>query len=68
MEIKIKEQDLRTFCEEICFKLGLPKEHIYDLVDSLIFANLRGIDSHGIMRLPSYIRRLTAGGVKSIQK
>ena len=64
MEIKIKEQDLRTFCEEICFKLGLPKEHIYDLVDSLIFANLRGIDSHGIMRLPSYIRRLTAGGCK----
>lgn len=64
MEIKIKEQNLRKFCERICLKLGLSKEGTFDLVDSLISANLRGIDSHGIMRLPSYIRRLTEGGCK----
>ena len=62
MEIKIKEQDLRNFCEGICLKLGLSKEHTYDLVDSLVFANLRGVDSHGIMRLPSYFKRLKEGG------
>lgn len=64
MDSRIKEESLRKFCEEICFKIGLSKEHTYHLVDSLIFANLRGIDSHGIMRFPSYIRRLTGGGCK----
>ncbi len=68
MEIKIKDQDLRKFCEGICLKLGLSKEHTHDLVDSLVFANLRGIDSHGIMRLTSYIKRINEGGCKTNPK
>lgn len=64
MEVRIKETNLRNFCEKICLKLGLSKEDTFNFIDSLIFANLRGIDSHGIMRLPSYIRRLTEGGCK----
>jgi len=64
MEIKIKEQDLRKLCENICIKVGLSREDSFTITDSLIYANLRGIDSHGIMRFPSYLKRLEAGGTK----
>jgi len=64
MEIKIKEQELRKFCENICLKVGLSQKDTFTFVDSLLFANLRGIDSHGIMRFPPYIKRLVEGGAK----
>lgn len=64
MEIEIKEKELRKFCENICLKVGLSQEDTFTFVDSLIFANLRGIDSHGIMRFPPYIKRLVEGGAK----
>ena len=64
MEIKIKEQELRKFCENICLKVGLSQKDAFTFVDSLLFANLRGIDSHGIMRFPPYIKRLVEGGAK----
>jgi len=64
MEIKIKEQKLRKFCENICLKVGLSQKDAFTFVDSLLFANLRGIDSHGIMRFPPYIKRLVEGGAK----
>lgn len=31
------------------------------VADTLIDANLRGIDSHGVIRLPAYLRRIDAG-------
>lgn len=64
MEINIKEQELRKFCENICLKVGLSQEDTFTFVDSLIFANLRGIDSHGIIRFPPYVKRLVEGGAK----
>ncbi len=68
MEIKIEEQKLRIFCENILKKSGLPQEDAYIVADSLIFANLKGIDSHGIMRFPFYLERLKKGGTKANPK
>jgi len=68
MEIKLKEQKLRIFCENILKKSGLPSEDAFIVADSLIFANLRGIDSHGIMRFPFYLERLKKGGTKATPK
>lgn len=64
MVINIKEQELRKFCENICLKVSLPQKDAFTFVDSLLFANLRGIDSHGIMRFPPYVKRLVDGGAK----
>jgi LDH2 family malate/lactate/ureidoglycolate dehydrogenase len=64
MVINIKEQELRKFCENICLKVGLSQKDAFIFVDSLLFANLRGIDSHGIMRFPPYVKRLVDGGAK----
>jgi len=64
MDIKVGENDLRKYCENICVKLGLSQLDAFNLADSLIFANLRGIDSHGIMRFPSYVKRIIKGGCR----
>jgi len=65
MEIRIEEGNLRRFCENIFVKVGLSKEDALTVADSLIFANLRGVDSHGVIRFPFYVRRLKEGGTKT---
>jgi len=58
----ISECQLMEFCVQTLQKAGLPQEDAWTVADSLIAANLRGVDSHGVLRLPSYIRRLLDGG------
>lgn len=65
MEVKIEEAKLRRFCENILKKTGLSDKDACTVADSLLFANLRGIDSHGIMRFPFYVQRLKQGGTKT---
>jgi len=40
---------------------GLPPEEAYQVASALVWANLRGIDSHGIIRIPGYMMRLEKG-------
>jgi len=55
-------QKLRIWTEEIFRKLGVKEEDSAILTDSLIEANLRGIDTHGITRmLTVYAKRIRAG-------
>lgn len=44
------------FCAE-----GLSDEHARTVARVLIFANLRGMDTHGVLRVPSYVRFIHAG-------
>jgi len=68
MEIRINEAELRGFANGVLQKCGLAPKDGFTVADSLIFANLRGADSHGIARLPFYVRRLTDGGTKARPK
>src|SRR5262249_29264716 len=43
---------------------GLPAVEARLTAENLIFANLRGVDSHGVIRLKVYCDRLRAGGFK----
>ena len=52
---------LTTFCEKVLLHLDLSKEQAGVLAESLILADLRGITSHGIVRLPTYVQRIEAG-------
>ncbi len=65
MEIRIEQGGLRRFCENVLVKVGLSQEDAITVSDSLMFANLRGIDSHGVVRFPFYVRRLKEGGTKA---
>lgn len=52
-------------CSKSGVEAGLSEEDAFTASDSLVFANLRGIDSHGVVRLPAYVKRLEAGGAKA---
>ncbi len=65
MTIKIKSEILNHFCRNILLKAGLSKEDASTVVESLLFANLRGIDSHGIIRFPFYLKRVELKGTNS---
>ena len=49
---------LKDFCLNVVSKTELDKEDRGILVDTLIEANLRGVDTHGVIRLPVYIERI----------
>ncbi|MBI2946648.1 MAG: Ldh family oxidoreductase [Verrucomicrobia bacterium] len=49
-----------------CFeRLGVSALDARITAENLIFANLRGVDSHGVIRLKIYTDRLRAGGFKA---
>jgi len=57
-------EDLRAFCEECFIKVGVSEEHAKLIADHLITASLRGVDSHGIIRIPYYLEGIRMGYVK----
>ena len=52
---------LRAFVIDLTTRAGLSRSEAPILADSLIEADLRGIRTHGLLRLPIYIRRMEAG-------
>jgi LDH2 family malate/lactate/ureidoglycolate dehydrogenase len=52
---------LRAFCEEVFLSCGMPHEDASIVADSLVQANLRGVDSHGVARVGIYVKRLEMG-------
>ena len=54
-------EKLKDFSENILKKLGLKYEEARIISDILIAADLRGISSHGIARLPIYAKRIKLG-------
>jgi ureidoglycolate dehydrogenase (NAD+) len=44
-------------------KYGVPSNIAETITDVLMHANLRGVDSHGLLRVSHYIKRLKEGGI-----
>jgi len=61
---RFSPSDLLKFCEECFVKVGVPREYVQLIADHLITANLRGVDSHGVIRISYYIEGLEKGYVK----
>ncbi|MHB9097355.1 MAG: Ldh family oxidoreductase [Syntrophales bacterium] len=59
--VLIAEADLNDFGREILKKLDLPANEAGLVADCIVEADLRGVHSHGMIRLPVYVRRLQAG-------
>jgi LDH2 family malate/lactate/ureidoglycolate dehydrogenase len=60
-----REQVLRDFCRDLLAALGVPVKHAKLVGDSLVTANLRGVDSHGVHLLTTYVAQIQAGGVNT---
>jgi len=62
--IKVLAKEAQDFCVECFLKLGVPKHDAENIADHLALANLRGVDSHGIMRVPYYAEGIRKGLVQ----
>lgn len=58
----------KEFCKQVLIGHGLPDEDAQIVADSIIAANLRGLDSHGITRTGIYVERLKKNLVNPIAK
>ena len=58
-----RHDHLEWFCTRVLEKLGVPAEEAAITAKSLVVANLRGVDTHGVLRLPLYAARLKSGAM-----
>jgi len=56
--IKVNYFTLLSFVEEIFNKVGYSKEHSQIIAECICNAELRGIPSHGIIRIPNYLQQI----------
>lgn len=61
--MRVQEDDLRRLIEAKLEKAGLRPEHAARVADVLVYADLRGIHSHGAMRTEYYAERIVKGGM-----
>jgi LDH2 family malate/lactate/ureidoglycolate dehydrogenase len=57
--------DLHRFCVAALHALDVPPAHAGRVADCLVAANLHGVDTHGMARLPTYLRRLAQGAINA---
>jgi LDH2 family malate/lactate/ureidoglycolate dehydrogenase len=58
-------EELFGFGCRVLERLDVPPPHAREVAACLIKAELRGVDSHGLVRLPVYARRVKAGAVNA---
>lgn len=61
----VQLDDLRTFAVRLLEAGGFSSGEAEQTADLLIWANLRGIDSHGVLRIPRYIEMIEQGTMVS---
>src|SRR5687768_9946732 len=61
LNMTVDERSLSAFIVEVLSSTGMRIEDAAIVADVLTWANLRGVDSHGVARLPGYISEIAAG-------
>lgn len=56
-------ESLKQYVSEVLQKVEVSEKDSKITADSLVSANLRGVDSHGVTRLQIYIQRLQSGAI-----
>lgn len=59
----VSAEKLKTWCENKLLQAGVLPEQAKVTADVLVHANVRGVDSHGVMRMEHYLNKLRAGGI-----
>jgi L-2-hydroxycarboxylate dehydrogenase (NAD+) len=60
---RVSVERLRAFIADAFVAAGLPDDDSRALGELIAEADLRGIDTHGVFRMPLYVRRIRAGGI-----
>ena len=61
--IPISAFELKTCVSAIFGGVGLPAQDAEVVADSLVEADLRGVSSHGVVRVPSYVKGIRDGSI-----
>jgi LDH2 family malate/lactate/ureidoglycolate dehydrogenase len=64
--VTISAPALRDFVQQLSLAAGLPPHRASLLAESLVEANLRGVDSHGVQLLLFYLKQLEDGRVDKL--
>ena len=62
-KILVAAEKLENFCNAILQKAGLSGQNARIVTESLLYADLRGVSSHGVARLTTYLDRVKAGAM-----
>lgn len=60
-DVRVSAQALQAFTTEVFTQAGLPPADAAIEAEVLVWANLRGIDSHGVLRIPWYLSLVDKG-------
>jgi LDH2 family malate/lactate/ureidoglycolate dehydrogenase len=63
-EIRVAWDALKKFTQEVFAHVGFTSEGAEAQADVLVWANLRGVDSHGVLRIPWYVQLVDKGQMK----
>ena len=62
---RVSAAHLAAWARDCLEKVGVPPPEAKLVADSLVQTSVWGIDSHGVLRLTHYLRRMTIGSVKA---
>ena len=62
-EVRIDPSSLEQFVAAIFEKAGFSPQDAATEAHVLVWANLRGVDSHGVLRVPQYLANIRRGGM-----
>ncbi|MGH7264173.1 MAG: Ldh family oxidoreductase [Candidatus Rokuibacteriota bacterium] len=60
-EVLVRPEPLQAFTREVFVQAGMPSEDAAIEAEVLVWANLRGVDSHGVLRVPWYVEMVDKG-------
>ena len=60
---RVEASVISAFGQRALAAAGLPAPDAAQVAELMVEADLRGSDTHGVIRLPLYVRRLKAGGI-----
>jgi LDH2 family malate/lactate/ureidoglycolate dehydrogenase len=61
-DTRVKAEALKRFTQDVFVAAGLAPEAAEIEAEVLVWANLRGVDSHGVLRIPQYLASVESGG------
>ncbi len=64
--VLIQADKLRRYCTQLFNQAGMPADDAFRNADNLVDADLKGVESHGVSRMPIYLKRLRKGLVNPV--
>ncbi len=59
---RVEPSALQEFAYEVLVRAGVAEKHATIVSEALVRADLRGVDSHGVARLETYVEKFEGGG------